>query len=1185
MYAIALLALKCRKLKKSPSGNERAPISGFRKKLSKSNFLSHFKIKWRKRKVRPAATKIFQELDGGFFERFGQGLQDSAAEPEAGAGVGAPGVNGHDADADAADAQESDDSEESAGDESATPEAAEREARSLFIQNIGWNIEELYVEVLYEIIHIVGADLSTDIQKESLFAFAQEVFKLDDETHHVLLETAQQKEAPNILLNVEVIEAKELSSKDANGLSDPFCTLFLSSAPTHRYNTSVKGQTLTPVWEEHFSLPVQNPADDILCVEVWDFDPAETVREKFTKISEVKGVRGLRKLMKEIAVTASTGKHDNELIGATQMPLKRVPADGQTVWCSLEKKSKVKRKGTVKLKMAFGSEKNTQVAAQEHRHILRLLLLHHIQTSKVPIYKWEGEFSLPAETIIRQHAAQSNLNMTNQSLARWIEFTWIHIDHPLSFTVFAELSSSILQPLLSGLLSEEEIKFFWDAAKKLLPSCLNNIRRLRKSSPGDEHSTKQLTAILSTLSNLASLEVPKDMDLLPKSVYGWLTPETPSNDIKSALNDAIVQGAVDWFLHTTEANKPEDSTDEAKLKNLIKIVLSLKSDLQRAMDHHEKIFQQTISIPYAKSIFAEYETKICDLCQPVIQEVCQKLKPLTFTAEDTIPENQYENDPLSMGTTLFELYLALQRFTAHGETFSRNGEDDYSISKFHTWFYRGVAQWLDIAVYKAMHRIEKAVEIDELEPVDVCVKYSSSAVDTLAIFYQIQIFWKQLAWPDIEGSYTFVAKIIDDICRCSVFYADKMSKKVENIGDVDSVYEKKFEVTNEWCLAINNIDYVQQSIAPFVDELGLSNIIGSLADFKSSAAAEHCKNTLTLVIDNAVDTVKNKIIELLETVANKMTPIMGRFLLEGAELLHQESNQVDRLMSYLDNNLTTLHTQLNNDNFERILSIIWNNVSKLMSDIVTDNLEKRRPPSFFSSLNETLDILVKFFKQGDFESTSNQEILANLQEILRLYGMETPQLIHEYYLERLSEIQRIEDVNCGELAIKAQFVDTTLRLEILNARNLLPMDSNGQCDPFLKVYFSPEDKFRNISKPKTKVQKKTLFPLFDESFTVHLSHEQRNCDKALLLFVVKDQDYLGMKKDFVAEAFILFSDIPVSTPGTHLDELNQIHLPLSRPSNNTDSKVLRALEHRQGEKLVKDFLKTQKQKMNPPVIK
>jgi hypothetical protein len=48
-----------------------------------------------------------------------------------------------------------------------------------------------------------------------------------------------------------------------------------------------------------------------------------------------------------------------------------------------------------------------------------------------------------------------------------------------------------------------------------------------------------------------------------------------------------------------------------------------------------------------------------------------------------------------------------------------------------------VAQWLDIALYKALQRIKKAVEIDHLVPVDSSVKYSSSAVDTLAIFYQV----------------------------------------------------------------------------------------------------------------------------------------------------------------------------------------------------------------------------------------------------------------------------------------------------------------------------------------------------------------------------------------------------------------------------------------------------------------
>jgi hypothetical protein len=40
------------------------------------------------------------------------------------------------------------------------------------------------------------------------------------------------------------------------------------------------------------------------------------------KIGDVKGVKGLRKLVKEIAITASTGKHNNELVGKATLPLK-----------------------------------------------------------------------------------------------------------------------------------------------------------------------------------------------------------------------------------------------------------------------------------------------------------------------------------------------------------------------------------------------------------------------------------------------------------------------------------------------------------------------------------------------------------------------------------------------------------------------------------------------------------------------------------------------------------------------------------------------------------------------------------------------------------------------------------------------------------------------------------------------
>lgn len=63
-------------------------------------------------------------------------------------------------------------------------------------------------------------------------------------------------------------------------------------------------------------------SDENLVVEVWDFDPAETIGEKMSKFLDVKGVRGFRKLMKEIAITASTGKHDNEFIGKCSISLR-----------------------------------------------------------------------------------------------------------------------------------------------------------------------------------------------------------------------------------------------------------------------------------------------------------------------------------------------------------------------------------------------------------------------------------------------------------------------------------------------------------------------------------------------------------------------------------------------------------------------------------------------------------------------------------------------------------------------------------------------------------------------------------------------------------------------------------------------------------------------------------------------
>lgn len=54
----------------------------------------------------------------------------------------------------------------------------------------------------------------------------------------------------------------------------------------------------------------------------------------------------------------------------------------------------------------------------------------------------------------------------------------------------------------------------------------------------------------------------------------------------------------------------------------------------------------------------------------------------------------------------------------------------------------------------------------------------------------------------------------------------------------------------------------------------------------------------------------------------------------------------------------------------------------------------------------------------------------------------------------------------------------------MNARNLVPMDSNGMCDSFVKAHFLPINRFVGVQPVKTAVRSKTCFPLYDEEFTM-----------------------------------------------------------------------------------------------------
>lgn len=124
-----------------------------------------------------------------------------------------------------------------------------------------------------------------------------------------------------------------------------------------------------------------------------------------------------------------------------------------------------------------------------------------------------------------------------------------------------------------------------------------------------------------------------------------------------------------------------------------------------------------------------------------------------------------------------------------------------------------------------------------------------------------------------------------------------------------------------------------------LQELRVDEIIAKLSDYRSPMEAERCSDTLKNVIANAIDTETNKIVELIEIVARKMSPPMRRFLTEGAELLHQDSNSMDRIMMYLEESLQTLNAELNEVNFERILDAIWTELAFILKELVQNNID------------------------------------------------------------------------------------------------------------------------------------------------------------------------------------------------------------------------------------------------------
>ncbi|XP_076633853.1 synaptotagmin 4 isoform X2 [Colletes latitarsis] len=101
---------------------------------------------------------------------------------------------------------------------------------------------------------------------------------------------------------------------------------------------------------------------------------------------------------------------------------------------------------------------------------------------------------------------------------------------------------------------------------------------------------------------------------------------------------------------------------------------------------------------------------------------------------------------------------------------------------------------------------------------------------------------------------------------------------------------------------------------------------------------------------------------------------------------------------------------------------------------------------------------------------------------------------------------KIQSQGRGELLVSLcwQPINSRLTVVVLKAQNLPKMDVTGLADPYVKIYLLYNN--QRIAKKKTRVKKRTLCPVFNESFVFDIPNDPDGLNNVSLEFMLLDWD-------------------------------------------------------------------------------
>ncbi|NWT58090.1 UN13D protein, partial [Erythrocercus mccallii] len=999
-------------------------------------------------------------------------------------------------------------------------------------------------------------------------------FSMDAKEHSVIMQQVMELESPIYCLKVTVKEAKGILGKDVSGLSDPYCLLGIEARsqepahPDHKrrmkavvkdlipedqiHRTQVINQTLSPVWNETFMLEFKDVETASFHLDMWDSDVVESMRHKLGELSDL---HGLKRIFKD----ARKDKGQDDFLGNVVVRLKDLHCWNDQ-WYQLEPRTETyPERGHCHLQFLLTHKKRattssrTQPSYTVHRHLLQQLVSHEILQHQVPpallpapeaAGLGEGFLCSPhPNTMCDGNEAPGGSAQPSLLPRQWLAYSKLYQSLEFNSSCLLHQMTSIEYRWVQERLRPEQKAELAESFQSLLTYGVSLIRRFRIIFPlSVPRSMERLQSLLRVLVQMCKTKAFHELC-------------TPSPDLPQMISTALKSGTTEWFHMQKQHLKPMVKSIEENSKALSKLLLEVIEDLKQCQKIWNKLFSTNLKLNIFSIAYLELESLVAEHVQEQLHKVDSSMsRP---TAE-----------------SLFDLYRKLQELYQMKDSLpSRDGP--LALSNFHQWFEEALPLWLQKAYTTTLERAQRAIQMDQLKPYGYH-KHSTSTVDLSTCYAQIMTTWQQLNWPDPEKAFMIMVNLLEDMCKISLMYCKLIKERAEALSLSE---QNEGEAANKLCIVVNNIEQLRLLMLKLPSQLDWAQLEQRT---RGIIDPQQIQNALHNQLDSTVACLDHEVQDVVQALATKLEKGIARHIqeLSSSSDTQKPEDSIIPLMKFLESELQYLNEHLVQENFKSLLTLLWHHTLSVLSAARGLQVPSVQHCQRLFCALKSLELCFHAEGCGLPLETLHSAAFQTLETHLALCSATSRKLIQKYFGNRIQQQLETSSEKYGAVTIKALYrpSEQKLHVEVLNATNLIPLDSNGSSDPFVQLTLEPRHEFPEVVARTTQCKRNELHPLFDEAFDFLIPSEKCRQEGACLLLTVFDYDVLGAN-DLEGEAFFPLCRLPgLDTEEDEADmaRVPQTRLPLIHPKPTDE--ILQLLESRKRDKEAQAFVKLRKQR-------